>query len=322
MRCAVLRRRAGCLLHTIGLIARIVQRGAGRLAALALLLAAAGAAHALEPFADTHLHFKWDQKEVITAKQAVQRLRDNNVVLAVVAGLPSETALELRAAGGEFVLPIFSPYIGVRGRYTWGGDERVLSRAREGLQQGLYYGIGEIHLIAGLGPRRDNPVFEGLVGLAEEFDVPLLLHTEASDHRYLAPICQKFPRVRFQWAHAGGHLGPEHAEGILAACPNVWIEFSARDPWHYGTLVDEAGNLLPGWVEVISAHPERFMTGSDPVWGAHQSDRWYEADEGWDHLGKLIAFHRAWMKQLPPAVEEKVRLTNALKFYRVAPPAP
>ena len=57
------------------------------------------------------------------------------------------------------------------------------------------------------------------------------------------------------------------------------------------------------------------MTGTDPVWNAHQIYRWYEADEGWQHYTDFLNFHRHWLKQLPAEVEEKIRLTNAQAFF-------
>lgn len=60
------------------------------------------------------------------------------------------------------------------------------------------------------------------------------------------------------------------------------------------------------------------MTGIDPVAGGHQVYRWYEADEGWKHYAEYHAYHRRWLAQLPPEVEEKIRLTNAQRFFDYA----
>lgn len=158
-----------------------------------------------------------------------------------------------------------------------------MQEARKGLQEKRYFGIGEVHVISGLGPRRDNKVLQGLLKLAREFAVPFTIHTEASSYKFLLPICQQYHDVTFLWAHAGGILGAEHSRSIIAACPNVFIELSARDPHHYGGLLDANGELRAAWRELFIAYPERFMLGTDPVWHAHQVDRWYEADEGWLH---------------------------------------
>jgi hypothetical protein len=101
----------------------------------------------------------------------------------------------------------------------------------------------------------------------------------------------------------------------MESCSNVWLDMTARDPWHYGQLTEEDGTLLPGWYELFIQYQDRVMTGTDPVWNAHQTYRWYESDEGWDHYEQLIQFHRNWMSQLPADVEEKLRLSNALKFF-------
>jgi len=268
-----------------------------------------------EPFADVHLHFNWDQEELVSAEEALATLNKHNVVFAVVFSVPSENALKLSRLKPKSIIPFFSPYITGHSRNNWYYDAKVLERAREGLQQGIYKGIGELHVISGLGPRRDNPILQGLLTLAAEFDVPFNIHTETSDYRFLAPVCKQHPKVRFLWAHAGGVLGPEHSEGIMKACPNVWIELSARDPNHYGGLLDDQGKLRKGWYDIITRYPDRFMIGTDPVWNAHQVNRWYEADEGWKHYHEFIQFHRKWMKALPPDVEEKLRLKNALSFF-------
>jgi len=266
------------------------------------------------PFADIHLHFKWDQKEIISAEEVVEKLAANNVVLATVSGMPPKLALELTQAGGEWILPFFSPYKDAIHRNHWFTDETVLSDAEEALASGQYKGIGEVHIWSSFGPRRDNAVFVGLLDLAQKYRVPFLIHTEASSHIFFAEICQAHPQVKFLWAHAGSHLKPDAVEELMAQCPNVWVEVSARDPWRYDTLVDEQKQLLPGWRELFIKYQNRFMTGTDPVWNVRRGQTWDQADEGWNHYDMLLAFHRQWLKQLPPEVEAKIRLHNAKRF--------
>ena len=267
-------------------------------------------------FADIHLHFNWDQEELVSAEEALAVLDKHNVTFGVVFSVPSANALKLSKISDGRVIAFFAPYITGHSRTNWFRDKRVLVQARKGLEEGLYKGIGELHIISGLGPRRDNEIFQGLLKLAAEFNVPFNIHTEASDYRFLKPICQQHKDVRFLWAHAGGVLGPEHSEGIIKACPNVWIELSARGPQHYGGLVDDDGRLRKGWKAMLVKYPDRFMVGTDPVWKAYQANRWDQANEGWLHYDEIIAFHRKWLKELPSEVEEKIRLTNALKFFK------
>ncbi len=266
------------------------------------------------PFADIHLHFKWDQKEIISAQEVVRKLKANNVVLATVSGMPPKLALELAEAGGPWILPFFSPYKDAIHRHLWFTDESVVADAEKGLASGRYAGIGEVHTWSTYGPRRDNKVFVGLLNLAEKYQVPFLIHTEASSHLFFMPICQGHPKVKFLWAHAGGRLKPDSVEKLMEQCPNVWVEVSARDPWRYDTLVDKQNQLLPGWRELFIKYQDRFMTGTDPVWNVRYGQTWAQADEGWDHYEQLLEFHRQWLKQLPTDVEAKIRLHNAQAF--------
>lgn len=269
----------------------------------------------LTPMADIHTHYNWSQAEVTSPEQAIKALKENGVVLTIVMSTPSLDALKLRKAGGDWVLPFFSPYTTGRNRNNWYYDMTIVDQARKALETGEFFGIGEVHVISGLGPRRDNPIFQGLIKLAEEFKVPFLIHTETSSYRFLTPICKKYPKVTFIWAHAGGILGPADVRGLLTACPNTYVEMSARDPDHYGTFLTLDGRLPNDWAKLMIDYADRFMTGTDPVWNAHQVNRWYEADIGWQHYQKFNRFHRDWIKQLPKDVQEKIRLKNALKLF-------
>lgn len=271
----------------------------------------------LAPMADVHVHFNWTHEEVITPEEAVERLRARNVTLAVVFSTPSDNAMKLREVAGPWVIPFYTPYVSPRVRETWYVHEPVPGRVRAALASGKYHGIGELHLMDGLGPRRDNPIFLELVALAREFDVPMLIHTDSSTHRYFRPVCSNNPEVRFLWAHAGGTLQPTEVGRLLEVCPNVWVELSARDPWHYGGITGSDGALLPAWAALLQRSPTRFMVGTDPVWNAHQIHRWWEADEGWDHYAQLNAYHRDWLRHLPADIELQVRLTNAQRFFGV-----
>lgn len=267
------------------------------------------------PFADIHVHFNWDQKEIISAEQVVQKLRRANIAFALVASTPSRLALELKQAGGDLVVPIFSPYTHYFGRNDWYRSEATLERAREGLASGAYRGIGEVHFMRGFRPRIDNRIFNGLLELAREFDVPVLIHIDAGGADTFIGICSANPDLRLLFAHAGGNLYASHIREIIETCDNVLIEFSARDPWRFGGLTGDDGLLLPGWRELVLAYPERFVTGTDPVWKVTRTQTWDQADDGWDHFEKLLEYHRHWIADLPPAVQQKIRLDNARRWF-------
>lgn len=288
---------------------------------LSLILLTGGCASTAKltqsPFADIHLHFSYTHDEVITPEQAINILEKNNVVLGVVSSEPSDYALKLAKVGSGWIIPFASPYYKSGNRLNWYLDKNLVSEIRKLLDSGEYAGIGEVHLTAGIGPHRENPVFTGLLQLAREYELPFLIHTDAGNYRYFLPICKKYPDIRFIWAHAGGIFGPEDLKPVMEACANVWLDLAARDPWHYAGLADAEGELFPGWREFIIQYQDRIMTGSDPVWNAFQIYRWYEADEGWDHYDDFLQFHRNWLMKMPPSVAEKIRLTNAQRFFSI-----
>lgn len=275
-------------------------------------------AQASPPFADAHMHYNWNQRESLPPEEAVKRLREQNVVMAVVASSPQQNSLDLYAAAPDIIVPIFSPYLDATYRHTWAGRPEVLDEARKGLEKGLFHGIGEVHLVPGLGPGRNNKILRGLLQLAREYDVPFLVHTDASSYKYLLPVCREFSKVQFVFAHAGGILPPEQVSLLMAECSNLVIDLTARDPWRYikTPITDNAGSLLPGWRDVVMKYPDRVLTGSDAVWPVEAMHNWFEEDTGWFRLGEFLDFHRRWLADLPEDVQKKIRLENAFRIYR------
>ncbi|MEW8329995.1 MAG: amidohydrolase family protein [Candidatus Thiodiazotropha sp.] len=271
----------------------------------------------LAKLADTHLHWKWNQKEVTEPEQAIAVLRDNNVTLAVVTGTPPELALELQRLAPETVIPIYGVYQDAVNWSNWYHDKELVGRVRRALASGLYRGIGELHMISGFVTDWKNPNISGLFELAAEFDVPVLVHTEFSRADYLIGFCSAHPKTRFLWAHAGSVLPPGEVARGLRHCANLSVELSARDPWrHVGRpIVDETGLLKDEWRDLVIAYPNRFMIGSDPVWPVEQLDPWDESDTGWQQLSRFLGFHREWLKQLPAEVARKVRYKNAIEYF-------
>jgi predicted TIM-barrel fold metal-dependent hydrolase len=284
-----------------------------------LLLSLCAHAADLPRIADIHLHWKWNQKEVTDASEAIKILREQNVGLAVVTGTPPELALELQELAPDIVRPIYGIYR-VPGEWaSWHHDKDLLKRVRQALESGRYFGIGEIHMIGGFISDWKNPVIASLFNLAAEFDVPVLLHTEFSRANYTLGLCQAHPQTRFLWAHAGSMLKPAEVERVLNNCPNVQVELSARDPWrHRGNpIADEQGQLLPGWLALVTGYADRFMIGSDPVWPVDRLNPWDEPDTGWQELPRFLDFHRTWLSALPEEEADAIRWENARRFFRL-----
>ena len=269
------------------------------------------------PFADIHLHYNYTHDELMEPKDAIKILRQHNVVLATVSSEPTDFALKLSEAGKGWILPFASPYYKAGNRLNWYFDDKLVGEIRKRLETGKFKGIGEVHITAGIGPHRENPVFVGLLELAKEFNLPFLIHTDSDRYEYFLPICKKHKDVRFLWAHAGGGLQPESLNPVMQQCPNVWLDLAGRDLEHYGQLADAEGKLLQDWREFIIIYQDRIMTGTDPVWNAHQIYRWYEADEGWSHYADFLNFHRKWLVKMPAEVEKKIRLSNAQDFFQI-----
>ncbi len=297
-------------------IARVSTTLLLHIALLACLFASVPASGA-PPLADVHVHYKWSQKEVTAAQQAIGILRDNDIALAVVIGTPAEYALELARLAPQTIVPIWSPYREPADWSRWAYDRKVLERARAALAGGDYRGIGELHLIGGFAPDWRTPVIGGLLELAQEYRVPLLLHTELSNPDYVTGLCRAYPEARILWAHAGAILSADQVGAVMAACPGLSAELSARDPWRFvnNPITDSDGNLKPEWRSLIETYPDRFMVGSDPVWPVEQLDSWDQADTGWQEYRRFIAFHRHWLAQLAPELAEQIRLGNARRLF-------
>ena len=269
------------------------------------------------PFADVHLHWKWNQKEVTTPEQAIAILERQDIDLAVVTGTPPELALELQELAPKRVIPIYGIYR-IPGEWsTWHRDDRLLARVRKALESGRYHGIGEVHMIGGFISHWRKPTIAGLFSLAAEFDVPVLLHTEFSRADYTLGLCEAYPDTLFLWAHAGSMLTPDEVRRVLQGCENVQVELSARDPWRHrrNPIVDDDGSLLPQWRKLIIDHADRFMVGSDPVWPVDRLNPWDEPDSGWSELPRFVAFHRSWLGQLPAAEATAIRWGNAQRLF-------
>lgn len=286
-----------------------------------LLCLGCSAPVAAPAFFDVHTHYKWDQAEITTARQALDFMDQAGVRRAVVIGTPAKIALRLKRLAPERILVLYGPYLSGGEKLSWQFRKGLVEEVRAGLQSGDYQGIGELHLIGGMAMRWDRSVvFRDLLALAREYDVPLMVHTEYASIRPTVEMCQANPDNRLLLAHAGAVLAPRKVAQILEACPNVYMDLAARDPWRYvrNPITDAQGSLLPGWRALLLQYADRFMVGSDTVWPVDKGTRWDEADSGWQELHRFVAFHRRWLAGLPAAVAQKIRWDNAVHFFRLA----
>jgi predicted TIM-barrel fold metal-dependent hydrolase len=267
-------------------------------------------------FADSHIHYNWDQQRLTSMQQAIEEMQQHQVKLTIVSSIPSELALELRQQGGDWIIPFFSPYIHKLGKRDWYLDAQVVKLAEQGLKDGLYYGIGEVHFMNGFKPKTDNEIFQQLIALAEKYRVPMLIHIDSGNEITFQRLCTAHPNVSMIFAHAGGNLRPAHIRKILLRCDNTWIDFAARDPWRYGGLTDDNYRLLDEWKQLVLDYPDRFITGTDPVWKVTRWSTWDTDDEGWTYYDRLYDYHWSWLNDLPADVRQKIAWENTQRLLQ------
>lgn len=167
-------------------------------------------------------------------------------------------------------------------------DEHVRRLLR--MYPGMWKGIGEIFtrhddltaLTYSDTPRANSEALRRIYFLAEEFDLPVMIHSNITSKRERNPLylpefeeaLLDHPQVRFIWAHAGTskeiHRHQEslpflfeELERMLGLYPNLYVDLSWTMLESY--LLDGEGKPVAQWIQLVESHPDRFMIGSDVV---------------------------------------------------------
>lgn len=243
------------------------------------------------PIFDAHIHYSQADWSVYSPGAVLGILDAAGIRWALVSSTPDDGTLHLYEKAPKRIVPFLRPYRTQGDMATWTSDPSVLSYVEARLQRGIYKGIGEFHLPAG---QAGSAVVQGFVKLALRDN--LILHAHA-DEIALEELARLDPKVRVLWAHAGMSSGPDVVGRLLDRYPNLSVELALRSD------VAPGGRLDPAWRALFLRHPDRFMVGTD-TWVTSQ----------WSRLPEIQIGIRAWLRQLPPDVAERIAFKNATRL--------
>ncbi|SFR39991.1 amidohydrolase family protein [Litoreibacter janthinus] len=258
-----------------------------RLAASALILTCAAANAQDLPIFDAHIHYSHDAVTQVPPAQVAKILREAGIKKALVSSSDDDGTQKLKAAAPEIVVPALRPYRRRGETSTWMHDPAVITYIETRLSQFDYEAIGEFHAF---GDDIRTDVVQRMIELAQERN--LLLHHHG-DREALDLIFESWPEARVLWAHSGFER-PDEIADALATHPRLWSDLAYRS--------DMSGSqgLNPEWRTVFTAHPDRFMVGTDTF-----------APERWYYVGPHAEYSRSWLSALPKDIARKIAFENA-----------
>jgi hypothetical protein len=257
------------------------------LAGLLFALGAATAACAAElPIFDAHLHYSHDAWETVPPKDAIALLRKAGVRRALVSSSNDDGNQKLFAEAPDLILPSLRPYRSRGEISSWFRDDSVITYMEQRLARHTYVAIGEFHLY---GADAELPVPRRMVQLAKQYK--LLLHAH-SDADAVERLFKQWPEARILWAHSGFDQ-PDRLREMLKKHKNLWCDLAFRTDHGSG------GRIGPEWRAVFLEFPDRFMVGTDSY-----------TPERWPYVVEHANWSRAWMKDLPPEVAERIAYRN------------
>lgn len=254
----------------------------------ALLLLAALSVHAADlPIFDAHVHYSHDAWEVVPPKEAIALLRRAGVRRALVSSSNDDGNQKLFAEAPDLILPSLRPYRLRSDVSTWVREEAITRYMEERLKKHRYVAVGEFHLY---GADADLPVPKRMVELARQHNLVLHAH---SDVDAIERLFRQWPQARILWAHSGFDR-PERVAEMLKKHKNLWCDLAFRSDHGSG------GRVHPEWKQLFVSHPDRFMVGTDTF-----------TPERWPYIVEHARWSREWMKDLPPALAERIAFRNA-----------
>jgi hypothetical protein len=243
------------------------------------------------PVFDAHIHYSQPDWASYSTEAILALLDKTGVRWAMVSSTPDDGTLRLYKKAPGRIVPVLRPYRTRADMSTWTTDASIVPYVQERLKRGIYKGLGEFHLSAA---QAADPVVKELAGLGAQHGLFLYAHTDGAG---IEELLQRYPQVRWLWAHAGLGEPLEVVARVVDRNPALMSELSLKSE------VASSGKHDPRWKDLFLRHPDRFLVGTD-TWVTSQ----------WDRFAQIQTALRAWLSQLPQDVAEKLAYRNAQKF--------
>jgi len=241
---------------------------------------------------DVQMHYNEDAWSLYPAKGLMRAMQHYNVPWVAVSSTPNEGTAKMIEADRLRVVPLFVPYRNRADRDHWLENPELIEWMTSELDLGDYRGIGEFHLYDG---RVNVPVVRRLLALSVERQLVLNVHGEPGVIRKILTI---EPGIRVLWAHAGLRTHPRLVGEMLELHRNLWAELSHRAD------IAPDGQLAPEWRALFERFPDRSLLGS----GTYTNDFWFR-------YNLTLSRTREWLRQLPPALAERIAHENARDLF-------
>jgi hypothetical protein len=242
-----------------------------------------------QPLFDAHLHYSAADAEAFAPADIVAILDRNGIERALVSGTPNVHTKALYRHAPERIVPFLGLYRDHDDKIPWPKDETLPARVEAALKQGVWRGIGELHIFA---DQRHSPVFRRIVEIAAREGLPLQVHGDPAVIDILYDIAPEQPVI---WAHAGTHPCPDLIADYLRRYPALSVDLSVRD----GRIAPD-GVLAEEWRRLFLDFPARFLVGVDTF-----------SVKRWERFDGVVADIRGWLAQLPPEVARRLAHDNA-----------
>ena len=247
-----------------------------------------------QPLFDSHLHYSAEDTQSFNPQAIFELLDKNSIPYVAVTGTPSEYVSKLYHHAPERVVPLLSVYRHRTDKSTWTNDKTLIPYLEKELERGYWGGIGELHIFA---VDRHSKVFQQVIALASERNLPLLIHCEPAVIDTLYEIA---PKLQVIWAHAGTFPYPDLVSNYLRRYPNLLIDVSMRDE-----RIAPSGLINDDWYELFITYPNRFMIGVD----TYSTARWHM-------FNSAVGTIRNWLEQLPDEIARQIAFVNAAELYK------
>jgi hypothetical protein len=144
-----------------------------------------------------------------------------------------------------------------------------LRKVREKVESRQYEWMGEASLRGQVNGQLvtppDSPMLQELLEISARSKFPVTIHHNAFDAqeiRLFVDVLAKHPRAIVIWAHWCGLGDPAKVGPWLEQFPNLYCDLGwlHQDQSAFpNRLVDDNGQFVPGWKELIESHPDRFL---------------------------------------------------------------